>query len=94
MVNFTRKIEAALVDIRKLVSKSQAKSSRPLLPPPKETPQKDKPLEEVKTPLPQRLVKELVAGLAKIEVPVAATKTKAGRDSKTPKTMSFESSSQ
>ena len=53
LVVFTRKMEAALVDIQKLVSRSSAReSSRPSMPPLKETPRKEKPLEGVKTPLP------------------------------------------
>ena len=101
LVSFTMKIEAVLVDIQKLVSGSATGDSRwPL----KETWLKDKPLEEVKTPLPQRPVKELVAGLAKIEIPLAAELLAAtpatakakrtGMDSETPKTTSFEPSSQ
>ena len=56
-------------------------------------PKKEKLLEEVKTPLPQRLVKELVTKLAKIKVLAAAVKTKTGRDLETPKSISSEPSS-
>ena len=82
------------MDIRKLVSGSQAKSSQPPLPPPKEMPQKKKPLEEVKTPYLQQPVKELVVGYAKIEIPVAVAKTKVGRDLETSKTTSSKPSLQ
>ena len=51
-------------------------------------PQKKKPLEEVKIPLPQRLGKELVVESAKIEVPAATAKTKTWKESKTHKTSS------
>ena len=62
LVSFTRKMETALVDIRKFVSRaSVGESSRPLRPPPTETPHKEKPLSEVKTPLPQRPEKEAIA---------------------------------
>ena len=54
----------------------------------------------MKTPLLQRPIKELVAGLAKIEIPLAAElpaatpatmkAKKTRRDSETPKTMSSE----
>ena len=101
LVSFIMKMEAALVDIWKLVSGSATGESRwPL----KKTPLKEKPLEEVKNPLLQQLVKELVAGLAKIGRPpttelLAATPTvvkvkKIGMDSETPKTTSSEPSSQ
>ena len=50
LVVFIRKMEVALVDIRKLVSKSSAgETSRPSMPPLKETTRKEKPLEEIKT---------------------------------------------
>ena len=62
LVTFTRKMETVLVDIRKIVSGSSAgESSWPLMPPPTETPRKEKPLEEIKTPLPQRPNKETIA---------------------------------
>ena len=61
LVTFTQKMETALVDIRKIVSISLAgEPSRPPMPPPTETPRKEKPLEEIKTPLPQRLGKETI----------------------------------
>ena len=84
LVNFTMKMEAALVDIWKLVSRSPAGSSLAPPPPPKETPRKEKPLEEVKTLLQQCLVKEVISEIAKIEVPgaVLAT-TPAAREKKT-----------
>ena len=62
LVSFTRKVETALVDIWKIVSRTLAgKSSRPPMPPPTEMPRKEKPLSKVKTLLPQRLEKEAIA---------------------------------
>ena len=62
LVTFTHKMETALVDIQKIVSgASTGEPSRPPMPPPTETPKKEKPLSEVKTPLPQRLEKEAIA---------------------------------
>ena len=58
--SFHKKMEAVLGEIRKLVPGSVGESSQPLLPPQKETPHKEKPLEEVKTPLPQRPGKKIV----------------------------------
>ena len=49
LYSFHKKVEAALGEIRKLVPESVGESSRPPLPPQKETPHKEKPLEEVKT---------------------------------------------
>ena len=49
---FHKKMEAVLGEIRKLVPGSAGQLSRPPLPPQKETPRKEKLLEEVKTPLP------------------------------------------
>ena len=85
LVNFQHKMEAILGAIWKLVPGSPTESSRPPFPPPKETPQKEKPLEGVKTLLPQQLGKELIAKSAKIEVPTVVTKTKIGKDLETPK---------
>ena len=51
LVSFTMEMEVALMDIQKLVSRSPAGSSQASPPPPKETPRKEKPLDEVKTPL-------------------------------------------
>ena len=88
LVNFGRKMETVLVDIRKLVSESPAGSSQGPLSPLKDTPRKEKPLDKIKTPLLQKPIKELVAGLAEIKVPAAiptsipsARKKKAKRDS-------------
>ena len=62
LVTFTRKMETALVDIQKIVSgSSTGESSRPSMLPPTETPRKEKPLEEIKTLLPQRPGKETIA---------------------------------
>ena len=61
LVTFTRKMETALVDIRKLVFGSLAgESSRPSMPPPTETPRREKPLSKVKTPLQQQPGKEAI----------------------------------
>ena len=57
---FYKKMEAALGEIWKLVFGSVGESSRPPLPTQKETPIKEKPLDEVKTPLPLRPGKEVV----------------------------------
>ena len=71
LVTFTRKMEIALVDIQKIVSRSSAReSSRPPMPPPTQIPRKEKPLEEIKTPLPQRLGNETIAE-GSGEVPLA-----------------------
>ena len=88
LVGFQHKMEVVLGEIRKLVPGLLVELSQPPLPPPKEMPQKEKPLEEVKTPLPQRPGKELVAKSVKIELPAAVAKTKTGKDSDTPETSS------
>ena len=94
LVSFGHKMEAILGEIWKLVPGSQSEPIRPSFPSPKTTPQKEKPLVELKTPLPQRLVKELVAKIAKIEV-LAALATKAiEKESEIFKTTSSEPSSQ
>ena len=94
LVNFSMKMEATLVEIQKLISGSPTGSSQAPPPPPKETPWKEKSPGEVKTLLLQKQVKDLVVGMAKIEVPPtvelpttspAEVKTKkARRDSETP----------
>ena len=90
LVTFIRKMEAALVDIRILVSGSLAKkTSRPYMPPPKDTSRKEKPLEEIKTPLPQCPGKKEVVETSQVVPPtevLAATPSsvdgkKAGKDS-------------
>ena len=101
LVNFMMRMEAALVDIRKLVSGLPTGSSQAPPPPPKETPRKEKPLDEVKTPLSQRPGKESTAKAARMEVlaiefPTAAPTTKAKKmekDSDT-KTINSEPSAQ
>ena len=67
---FHKKMEAALEEIRKLIPGSAKESSRPPLPTQKEMPHKEKPLDEVKTPLSQRAGKETVSE-GSGEVPVA-----------------------
>ena len=62
LVTFIWKMETTLVDIWKIVSGSSVgELSRPPMPPPMETPTKEKPLEEMKTPLSQRPGKETIA---------------------------------
>ena len=51
--SFEWKMEAILVEMRKLVSRSPMESSQPPLPFLKAMPLKEKPLVELKTPLPQ-----------------------------------------
>ena len=51
-VSFGRKMEAILVEMRKLVSRLPAESSRSPLPSLAATSQKEKPVVELKTPLP------------------------------------------
>ena len=94
LVTFGCKIETTLVGFWKLFFGSQARPSQPPLPSPVATPQKKKPLvEEMKMPLPQQLVKELVVELAKFKVPAAPTFAKTKRESETLKTMSSDPSS-
>ena len=76
LVNFGHKMDATLVEIRKMVSGLQLKPSRVPLPSPKVTPQKSRPIVELKTPLPQCPMKELVAEIAKIEVLTAPASAK------------------
>ena len=97
LVNFGCKMEATLIERRKLVSGSQSKPSRVPLPSLKATPQKSRPIVELKTLLLQRPMKELVVEIAKIEVLVALAlaKTKmTKRELETPKTTSSEPSLQ
>ena len=82
------------VEMQKLVSGSQAGPSQPPLPSLTARPQKEKPLVELKTLLPQRSIKELIAEVAKIEIPAALAPTKMKTKSETPKTTSFEPSLQ
>ena len=92
LVNFACKMETMLVEIRKLVPRSQAGPSQPPLPSPAATPQKGEPLVELKTPLPQHPMQELVAEVAKIGIPAAPASAKMKRESETPKTTSSKSS--
>ena len=94
LVNFGQTMEVTLVVIQKLVSKSHAGLSQPPLPSPKATPQKRKPLVEMKTPILHQPVKELVFELAKIEVPAAPAMKATEKESKSPKTTSSKPSSQ
>ena len=89
------------MDIQKLVFGSSARElSRPSMPLLKETPRKEKPVEEVKTPLPQRPSKEEVAETSQVvplqEVPVATPssveKKKAEKDSASSKPSSRKQS--
>ena len=70
LVGFHKMMEVVLGEIRKLVPGSVRELSWLPLPPPKDTPQKEKPLEEMKTPLPQRPGKEAVAEVSR-EAPPA-----------------------
>ena len=91
-------MEATLVDIRKLVSGLQAGPSWPPLP--LTTPQNEKQVEELKTPLQQHPIKEVIPEVAKIKILVAtsaatpaAAKTKKTEKDYETKTMSSEPSS-
>ena len=77
-----------------MVPRSQAGPSWPPLSSPAATPQKKKPLVELKTPLPQHPMQELVAKVAKIEILAAPASAKTKRESETPKTTSSKPSSQ
>ena len=70
LVKFILKMEAALVDIWKLVSGSLTGPSQPLLL--LAMPQKEKHVKELRTLLQQRLIKDVIIEVAKIEVPSAA----------------------
>ena len=97
IMNFGRKMKATLVEMRMLVAGPQLEPIRIPLPSPKALPQKSKPVVELKTPLPQRSIKELVAKIAKIEIPAApaSAKTKmTKRELETPKTTSSKPSLQ
>ena len=62
LVSFTRKVETALGEICKIVfGTATGESSRPPRPRPTDTPHKEKPLSEVRTPPPQRPEKEAIA---------------------------------
>ena len=92
LVSFEMKMEGVLVEIRKLLSRSPARSSQAPPPPPKEIPRKGKSLKEVKIPLQQKPVKELVASMVAIlplaellaATPAVGKARKTGRDSRTP----------
>ena len=78
-----------------MVARPQPKLIRIPLLSPKATPQKSRPVVELKTLLLQCPIKELVAKIVKIEIPVApaSAKTKmTKRELETPKTTSFKSS--
>ena len=84
LVNFGCKMEATLVDIQKLVFELQARLSQPPLP--LMTPQKEKQVKVLKTPLHQRPIKEVIAEVAKIEILPAATRAATLATVKTKKT--------
>ena len=92
LVNFGHKMETTLVEIRKLVLGSQAGSSRPPLPSLAATPQKEKSLVGLKTPLQQLPIKDLIAEVAKIEISAIPTLAKTKGELETPKTTSSEHS--
>ena len=83
LVNFRRKMEAILVDIRNLVSESQARSSQP--PFSLTTPQKERQVKELKTPLQQRPIKEVIVEVAKVEISLAAIPAQTPTTEKTKK---------
>ena len=68
--SFQKKMEATLGEIRKLVPGLVGELSRPPLPTQKEMPLKEKPLNEVKSPLLQRVGKEAISEGSE-EVPAA-----------------------
>lgn len=86
LVTFTRKVETALVDIRRLIFGSSAgESNRPPMPPSTDLPKKEKPLSEVKTPQPQQHGKEVIVETSEEVPPVMfMTKTPAGALAVTP----------
>ena len=92
LVEFGCKMEGTLVEIWKLVAGPQLEPIRTPLPSLKMTPQK--PMVELKIPLPQHPSKELVLETKKKEVPAieVVVKKMTERDSETPKTTSFEPS--
>ena len=92
LVEFGYRMEGILVEMRKLVARPQSEPIRAPLPSLKAIPQKDRPLVELKTPLPQCPGKELIAEILKIEVPAAPTSSTkmTKRELETPKTMSSE----
>ena len=94
LVEFGCRMEGTLAEMQKLGAGPQLEPIRAPLPSPKPTPQKDRPLVELKTPLPQYPGKELVVETPKIKVPAAPTpSTKMiERESETPKTTSSEPS--
>ena len=92
LVEFGHRMEGILMEMRKLVARPQSELIRAPLPSLNATPQKDRPLVELKTPLPQCPGKELIAKILKIEVPAAPTSSTkmTKRELETPKTTSSE----
>ena len=94
LVDFGHKMEVILVKIRKLVAGPQLEPIWLPLPSSKDTPQKTRPVVELKTPLPQCLGKELVPEGKKKVTPtiVVPAKKMTVREPETPKMMSSEPS--
>ena len=96
-MDFGRKIEATLVEMRKLVARPQPEPIRLPLPSPRGTPQKTRLIVELKTLLPQHPGKEPVIEIPTMVILVAPVpmKTKmTERELETPKTTSFDPSPQ
>ena len=89
LVNFAHKMETTFVEIQKLVPRSQPGPSRLPLPSPTAMLHKEKPLVELKTPLLQCPMQELVAEVAKIEILAVPTSAKT-KELEIPKTTSSE----
>ena len=97
LVEFGRRMEATLVKMQKLVPGPQLEPIWLPLPSPKSTLQKTRPIVQLKTPLPQRLGKELILEAVKKATPtivVSATEKMTKKESETPKTTSSEPSLQ
>ena len=95
LIDFGYKMEATLVEMRKLVSIPQPEPIRLPIPSPRGSPQKTRLIVELKTPLPQCPSKELVTETLKIMIPAASIPAKAKmtkKESETPKTTSFDPS--
>ena len=97
LVEFGRKMEAILVEMRKLVPRPQPEPIRLPIPSPKDMPHKTRLIVELKTPLPQRLGKEPIAEAVKKATPtimVLAKPKMTKKESETPKITSFDPSPQ
>lgn len=83
---FTNRMNEILADIRQLVYGTAAGPSRPPMPPPTVTPCKERPLVEIKTPLPTRSNREEVAETshlvppAEVPTPTPSSVDRKGKD--------------